>query len=292
MCWGQGDGSGGILKPLAALLAVTLLLAPGACDRQEDAPQLRLDEATLEEAPEEAEAGPDPAAAAAVELAQVPFQPSGSFPHGEHRRIECGTCHGEPPGHVSHASVSCTDCHGVPAEYATLSVRSRAECMSCHHDPDRSRVCSQCHASPLREALSVPATLRMSVWSRERARDLRFEHESHEGLECGSCHGEPPENAVTRGCASCHEEHHRPEARCGSCHQTTEGEHHGQEVHEGCGGGGCHQDPAVNALPATRPLCLVCHEEQTEHHRGEVCTSCHFLSGFADSGSEAPGGRP
>lgn len=293
MSWGEGDGHGKIVRPLTALFVAALLL--GGCDHEEGPPEVPREDATLG-ADSAAEAAPGPQDSVSppvrVALDEIPFEPAGSFPHGEHRRIECSTCHGRPPGHSTHASVECTSCHGVPDEYATLPVRSRAECMSCHHDPDRTGECSRCHPSAPREPLALRTTLQMSVWDAARDREVSFDHGLHDDLACGSCHGEPPENAVTRGCASCHEEHHRPEAECLRCHRDTEGPYHDQDVHLGCGGSGCHSDPTVNALPASRPVCLVCHAGQRDHQLGQICTNCHFVSGPGPSDPHPPGGPP
>ena len=273
------------------LLGTALLL--GACNGEE---------VHSESSGEEVESGsvaavdtattdPDTNPTAGVRLETIPFQASGDFPHGEHRRIECGRCHGSPAGHVTHGTVSCTDCHGVPSQYATLPIRSEAECMACHHDPDRPGGCDQCHASEPREAIPVRASLRMSVWPEERVRELAFEHALHGELACGACHGEEPERPVTSSCASCHEEHHTPAAACRACHETDGGSHHEAEaVHRGCDGQGCHQDPAVLALPANRVFCLVCHQEETTHEEGEACTGCHLMEGFPPPASSPRGG--
>lgn len=281
MFWRGGNRRREIGRALTGLLGAALLL--GGCSAGEGPPEPPPEEAATEAVPAaQAEADSQPPGSPRVASAEIVFRPSGTFPHGEHRRIECRTCHGTPPAHTSHSSVSCTSCHGTPPDYATLPVRSRDECMGCHHDPSRTGSCDACHSSAPQEALTIQASLQMSVWESPRDRTLSFEHPRHESLACRTCHQEAPSNAVSRGCGSCHDEHHRAEAACGSCHAPETVDHHDRSAHLGCGGAGCHQDPVVTALPATRPLCLVCHRGQTDHEAGRECVGCHLVS--------APGG--
>lgn len=284
----ESDGLGGIGRPLTALLGAILLL--GGCGSGEG-PSQAPPEDTAQVAAAVEDTG-TVAVSAQPAAAQIPFQPSGTFPHGEHRRIECTTCHGRPPGHATHATVACTDCHGVPQDYATLPVRNREQCMSCHHDPNRGVSCDHCHGSAPRGALEVQTSVRMSVWEGERPRTLSFEHERHDSLACRTCHANPPSNDFTRGCDSCHRQHHNPDASCGSCHAPDAVEHHDRSVHLGCGGSGCHQDPAVLALPPTRSLCLVCHADKADHEEGKVCIDCHLVTEGGPAGAPLSGGRP
>lgn len=287
MFCGGSEGRGGIGR-LTAVFGALLLAAE--CSPEEAPPQLLPEQGAPPAAPAEAAPDSGPSGARRVASAEIVFEPSGTFPHGEHRRIECRTCHGAPPGHGSHGSVACTSCHGTPPDYATLPVRSQDECMACHHDPSRTGDCGACHSSPPPETLPVATSLRMSVWEGPRARIVSFEHGRHQSLTCRTCHEKAPSNAVVRGCESCHEDHHRPEASCGRCHAAEAVEHHDRSVHLGCGGEGCHQDPVVLALPPTRSVCLLCHRERLGHEPGGECVGCHLVNegGVAASTESRP----
>lgn len=283
----RADGPTAILRRAAvssgspgwtALFLAALLLS-GGCGPGEEAPEVPAEDATLEEeAAEEAAPGTeDERAVRPPSLEDIPFRVAGSFPHGEHRRVRCVACHSSPPGHQTHEAVACTECHGRPAEFATLPVRTEAECMACHHDPGRPGGCGQCHGDAPAAALPVPVELDLSVSDRPLIRTLAFQHPVHEALECGTCHAEDLTRGVVRSCSSCHEEHHRSDASCQACHGTIQAQAHTPEVHEGCGVGGCHDDPVATSVPWSRSYCLACHQEQADHEPGRACDHCHLV---------------
>lgn len=81
--------------------------------------------------------------------------------------------------------------------------------------------------------------------------------------------------AADRPCGSCHQDHHRPDARCQSCHTQPPASAHGVQAHVSCSGSGCHDAPDVDAMAQTRAVCLVCHQAQENHEVGRECADCH-----------------
>ncbi len=204
-----------------------------------------------------------------------PVVVTSAFPHGEHRAIRCATCHVRVPGHVTHQGVECTDCHGTPEAYGTLPIRSRDDCLSCHHGPAAEQGCARCHGSGPTASIPVQVALQLSSATPVRERTLDFRHDWHGSLDCGACHEGGVHNPVGRTCASCHDRHHTATARCLECHEPPRALHQ-TSAHLGCGGSSCHDDPEILALPETRAVCLVCHDDRREHEAPKECTTCHF----------------
>jgi hypothetical protein len=196
-----------------------------------------------------------------------------------------------PFRHSQHESVSCTSCHGVGDEHRVTIVRTPRDCAACHHGPDVTPrySCSDCHsAADMPQPGPVPATLALSVWDEPRIRDLPFDHERHTELQCQDCHTSPILLSVERECASCHAEHHYPDAECTSCHLPTEPEAHDPQAHLTCSGSGCHSGESAERPALSRSLCIMCHTEQWDHEPGGDCASCHMIP--ADP-VERPAGR-
>ncbi|HKJ02278.1 MAG TPA: hypothetical protein VJ997_07480, partial [Longimicrobiales bacterium] len=148
-----------------------------------------------------------------------------------------------------------------------------ADCMACHHSPERNLACSKCHTPP--GPRTVQRTFQMSVWPSPRTRTLPFDHARHGSVECRTCHQQPTTMAPTRTCASCHERHHTPAARCQTCHAPPPASAHDANAHLGCLGSGCHNAPDIDAISGRRAVCLVCHQAQESHEVGKECAECH-----------------
>jgi hypothetical protein len=197
--------------------------------------------------------------------------------------------------HQDHESVECLTCHTVDPVHGEVRVRTRSDCRSCHHRAPLATDCARCHAAADVPAaiFSLPRTLELSVGTAPE-RPLPFQHSDHPGVACVSCHTEGLAlSAAAVDCASCHVEHHRPEARCATCHLSElETPPHPLEVHRGCGGAGCHTELPFEGVPRTRNLCVACHQQMEEHRPGRACTSCHLLPrpGPGDSGRGAGSG--
>lgn len=239
-----------------------------------------LEDATLgEEEAEEALPGAD--------LAGLPVtfrQAQAGFPHDPHQQIACTRCHQAIEGHATHRAVSCSSCHNVPDASEGTAVPSRTQCMSCHHEPRPTFTCSRCHDTG--DIGWVQVSQRLEVAGTAATRRLPFLHERHGEVECRSCHTGGPTLEVERACGSCHQEHHRQESECLTCHAGLPLETHELRSHEGCSGAGCHTDPVIPSLTLTRNVCLVCHQDQVDHERGRECGTCHLV------GEESPEERP
>jgi len=194
------------------------------------------------------------------------------FAHDAHARINCAVCHDAPRGHEAHGSLACAECHRASAQ-ATMAALAPEQCQSCHHGAEQTWTCEHCHQS--RGALESVQTLAFGVWSVPRSRTLPFDHGAHAELDCASCHQNPPALTPAASCATCHEAHVEAEVRCASCHVAPPPGAHDVNAHLTCSGAGCHSAPQVEALASTRPVCLVCHQEQEEHEPDGNCIDCH-----------------
>jgi hypothetical protein len=195
-------------------------------------------------------------------------------PPGEAFRIEGMD---RPFRHVEHRRVTCGDCHRPDQRHRATRRWTAGDCAACHHGGAAVQLgCTSCHeragfAAP--RPTATPMTL--SVWEETRVRDLLFEHDRHADVGCLDCHRGgmdlPPEN-----CASCHTDHHRPDARCAHCHRAPDPSVHPLAAHATCTGAGCHAAEVTTRPMMSRQFCLVCHDEQREHRPGRVCVDCHI----------------
>ncbi|MGD2067312.1 MAG: cytochrome c3 family protein [Gemmatimonadota bacterium] len=265
----------------SALATGVLVLAlacgppPDAADGSEEAgsaPATTVEDAPADQAPTGAEAS----LAGLSDFRSASARIASDFPHDRHVGVGCAECHPDPPGHGTHGMVECAECHDAPAGATAARVQEGTGCMGCHHAPDRAGPCTTCHgpASAL-PAVEVSVRMRVAGSTDRPARSLLFRHELHSAPACTDCHRGGDTFAVERGCSSCHERHHRPDADCLACHTPLPMETHAAGVHDGCSGTTCHTDPVVTALPQTRSLCLVCHQDQIRHMPGEECAGCH-----------------
>lgn len=207
-------------------------------------------------------------------LDDLPF-PEVAFVHGDHEQVPCETCHGAGYAH------------------ATLKVRSRDDCRSCHHGAPSQSTCVDCHRQEVVNALEVHVSrvLAIDIGSVVRpVRWLRFDHGMHTGTTCVACHTEGMALATGGGadCSTCHAQHHEPTADCSACHARPAADAHDARAHLGCDGTGCHNAPAgIRDAPRTRSLCLVCHRDRAEHQVGKQCSGCHILPEPTYSGGGA-----
>lgn len=185
-----------------------------------------------------------------------------------------------PPGfsHRRHRAVDCTACHSSAERHGGLVVKTVRDCQSCHHAPERQAECATCHTTQeVRGARPIPAIVTLSVWRTPRERRLPFAHERHTSVTCTTCHTTPVTLAPTRGCESCHDQHHTVEASCRDCHQSPKAAHT-REVHLGCAGSGCHTLAGTVALQPARNVCLTCHQDLVNHNPGRQCGQCHQVN--------------
>lgn len=187
--------------------------------------------------------------------------------------------------HANHRDVECTSCHISTESHGAITVTEIADCRSCHHVGEPAETCESCHRGPQlagRGPFAVDQQLGFSVLEAPVARALPFGHGEHAEVTCATCHQE----GLTRpsdpaSCATCHTEHHAVGATCMSCHQQPAETAHTVESHLTCGGAGCHDNPAYDALPRDRQGCLSCHQDLVEHRPGQECAECHALPGEA-----------
>jgi len=208
-----------------------------------------------------------------------------NFPHNAHVTISCAVCHAAPSGHNVHTELPCAECHRSSALVTQLSL-TPADCQACHHGAERNIPCGSCHTPP--RARNTQQTFKMSVWPAPRTKSLPFDHARHAAPECRTCHEQRPSMAPTKTCASCHAEHHTTKARCQTCHAQPPAAAHDAEAHLGCGGTGCHTAPDINAISRTRPVCLVCHQDQENHEVGKQCADCHQVRPGMPAPDQAP----
>ena len=191
--------------------------------------------------------------------------------------------------HARHKGMACTACHSTQNEHGALKITQPAGCQTCHHAETQQVACVTCHTT--RPSRSLAVTLNMSVWTAPQTRTLGFDHAKHTSLECRTCHTAERTLNVERTCASCHNQHHTAAANCASCHPAVpiaqQTMHPRATTHTSCGASGCHQDPAVQALPPTRNVCLACHRDKETHMPGGDCATCHRVNW---NGAAHPGG--
>jgi nitrate/TMAO reductase-like tetraheme cytochrome c subunit len=183
-----------------------------------------------------------------------------------------------PFKHKTHKDLVCTACHNSESRHGAVTVKTAADCQSCHHAADRARGCEGCHASKtMAQPLTLVRDVKLTVWTAPKSRSMRFTHPQHRALECQQCHTRGPELAVTKDCASCHTEHHDAARDCRACHQGVKAQHE-RSVHQGCGASGCHQGAEYQNMPTARQVCLSCHVDMSNHKRGGECADCHKMT--------------
>ncbi|MFW6191847.1 MAG: hypothetical protein ACOC83_00060 [Gemmatimonadota bacterium] len=197
--------------------------------------------------------------------------------------------------HDEHTSLQCTECHVSEETHGRLTIRSSTECQACHHDPSRTGEggdCAGCHdEASISGSRSVSRLLQFSVGDAKQ-RELPFDHGQHSELACADCHeGRPSLSAAGTECASCHQEHHDPDARCAACHVEAEATHHPSDrVHLTCSGSGCHTESGTADASWSRSVCLTCHQELEDHEPAGECAACHAVperrSGPPGSGTD------
>jgi hypothetical protein len=272
-----------VFRPPAHTLLLSFVLVFGACGGGEPA---------TEEQPA-ADAAVQPAAAQAADSATPlrRFLPAEAhratraerFPHENHVGINCRVCHEAPKGHTTHASVGCPNCHRSSA-FITDKVLTKADCLTCHHGGTNGRTCTDYHQAPP-GPMVVERQIKLSVWPTPRTRSLPFDHALHKSEACVSCHKAMPNLKPTEPCGTCHEKHHRPEARCMTCHQQPPPGTHTLDAHLNCNTAGCHNEPVTEHMTEVRSVCLVCHQQQENHEPGRVCAQCHQVRPGGPDGS-------
>ena len=202
------------------------------------------------------------------------------FPlNGEHARVECVECHGEPPQYRDLAFQSCKDCHDDPHQG-----RLTSPCATCHDEQSFTHIIMPRAEHP---GLSLAA--------------------GHRPVECATCHDVGADVPPSRGaaCVACHEPVHEANfgTQCERCHESiqflnlpdklgravhdrTPFALKGQHVQVACGA--CHR-PQMPRPQRYRGLdferCADCHQDE---HAGEFtardggeCKPCHSERGFA-----------
>jgi hypothetical protein len=182
-----------------------------------------------------------------------------------------------PFRHVAHQAISCFECHPTGAQHRAPRTWTADNCAACHHDPGRGLACALCHAPGTWDApRPVLLELALSVRPQPVARPVRFDHQQHTTVECAQCHDPLAGPRLTPPtCSTCHTEHHRGAAECSTCHLPALPGAHGAEVHLTCAGSGCHAVDKQTQPTLSRPMGLLCHEEQREHEPGGLCHECH-----------------
>ncbi len=190
--------------------------------------------------------------------------------------------------HRLHRSVACTSCHVSGSSHGALKVRTHEDCRACHHATGRAVGCTTCH-EPGKLPASVARTVqfRTSVAPGAMTRTLTFGHSFHASVACADCHEAGPQHRAVKDCTSCHERHHTAARDCQRCHRPADVKGHPASVHDGCGGGGCHSDPAVAALAWSRPVCTSCHQDKVRHQPGRDCATCHQVPALHENRKEA-----
>jgi hypothetical protein len=200
--------------------------------------------------------------AGATAVHAAPAAQDTAFFHGEHRDVECASCHAVEPSH------------------GALTVTTVTDCRQCHHTAPVANPCATCHADSGvdGQVFQRTGTFTLTVVDEVYERSLPFDHAPHAEVDCADCHAQGPAlAAVEVDCASCHEEHHELSTSCMSCHAPSPQDAHTVETHVGCGGSGCHTEVPFDGVPRERELCLVCHQDQTDHEVQDTCAECHAL---------------
>jgi hypothetical protein len=193
--------------------------------------------------------------------------------------------------HGEHRDVDCASCHSAEERHGGLTVVTLNDCRSCHHTEPVVRDCAACHdaGSFVPGDTSRVHTLALTARS-ELSRRLPFSHDEHASEDCSACHsaaGGLVLAAASVSCSSCHEDHHTAESTCRACHAAAPLEQHPvDEVHVTCTGSGCHEASSFSPPGRTREFCLACHQDLVEHkiEDDRDCAACHTLPAPRDGG--------
>jgi len=177
--------------------------------------------------------------------------------------------------HSLHKSLACTTCHGTATTHGGLKFTAPAGCIACHHSTRQRVECTGCHDRASLPNREMPLAFKISARPQTVTRPESFTHERHAKLACTRCHGDDTKRSVATTCQSCHADHHTIGANCTGCHPTAR-TGHDRASHDGCAR--CHTDAVVAALPASRPVCIACHEKQRDHYPTSDCATCHATS--------------
>lgn len=191
--------------------------------------------------------------------------------------------------HGQHRSVECLQCHDAETSHGGLvTLTSYATCQACHHGPqvNTTAACVHCHGrTELVGAIPIRESIRIAKGDRE-IRTMQFDHARHPREECDACHLPGPERSAARlVCATCHEQHHRPDNNCRHCHEPPPPDVHSMNSHRTCAGAQCHDPVPFEGVPLTRELCLSCHLDHVDHHPGQNCAHCHAVPGQRPTGA-------
>jgi nitrate/TMAO reductase-like tetraheme cytochrome c subunit len=192
--------------------------------------------------------------------------------------------------HTQHRGVECTACHQTTTTHGQITITTFNECRQCHHTGEAAPTCTRCHApAELRAPYRIVQTVDLSV-APPKTKRLPFDHSRHANEACSACHTNTiDQSAANVSCNSCHQKHHTPNANCRLCHETPRANAHNMRSHVTCAGSGCHSPAPFQGVPATRQLCLSCHQDLADHMPGRNCINCHTLpgTGGADADPEA-----
>lgn len=200
-----------------------------------------------------------------------------------------------PFRHPDHESVACLRCHSTETGHGTVLVRTRAQCMACHHAASQRAQCGACHdATRLASEIYVRAQTFRIAGAVRREATLTFVHAEHADISCAACHVQPVTlSASPVTCGSCHAEHHRAEGDCLRCHTVEPPESaHPRASHLTCAGAGCHEPQPFEGGLRTRQLCLSCHQGYGDHKPDGNCVDCHVLPPWHTPTIERSRGSP
>jgi hypothetical protein len=175
-----------------------------------------------------------------------------------------------------HAGVACASCHKAGKHGPRwIDLPSLIECKSCHKDPHRGGLGSECAACHATRGFA-PATKSIADHSVPMSG-------GHTGLKCEQCHKGGAHLVMAASCGDCHEQKHGgTKAPCKTCHNVNDWKS-ATFKHDFCSCilPGKHQTASCLAChPAFRfvptPLaCAGCHEKERKHEELGACARCH-----------------
>jgi hypothetical protein len=211
-----------------------------------------------------------------------------------------------------HKTVSCAECHQKETrngkEFQRFSGIPFANCNSCHADPHRNQLGTNCKECHVEQGFNSQVGLN------------RFNHSKtpfplkgkHKQTNCAECHNldlavtaifQDRSGVKTQDCATCHQDVHEGKfgTTCADCHNETsfrqvgnlEGFNHDRTDfplegrHEAVDCRKCHTSGSYTA-PLVHNACAACHEDYHEgqfvvNNKGPDCAGCHTVDGFAGS---------